>query len=219
MSATVGLLAGVGTAILLSSPLTAWSFESLHGADPDASQEDQDPPRLQYDDPLPRGMPLRRRPALDFEHTEFTPFLGAVLFSSAFEADATYAAGMLVRLPTSLLDDRVGLWVEGVASHVERDLPSYQPDREGNFYLFGGGIDFEVVHTEFVFLRPQVGFLYAYFNDVNELENGFGVTGGLAFGWHWIKFTRSVSISLMPQFVFDSEDWMFLVTVGMGFDF
>ncbi|HXG62527.1 MAG TPA: hypothetical protein VNO22_14240 [Planctomycetota bacterium] len=221
MRSTVGWIASVGAILFLSTPSAAWPFESAaeETSEPTPSQQDQEPPRLHYDDPLPRGMSLRSRPLLNLEHTEFHPFLGAIAFSSAFDADPTYAAGLLLRLPTSILDDHLGLWAEGVVSRVERDLPFYQPDKEGNFFLFGGGVDYEVVHSEFVFLRPQVGFLYSYFNDVNGLENGFGVLGGLSFGWHWIRFTRSVSMTLTPQVVFDGEDWMFLVTLGMGFDF
>ncbi len=217
----LNLWACAGALAVLSVPLSALASDLPEGPDPEEEftpQEEELGP-LRYDDPLPRGKSARRSPFLNLERTEFQPFVGAIAFSSEFEADPTLSAGLLLRVPTSLFDGRIGLWGEAAVSRIERDLPFYQPDKEGNFFLFGGGFDYEVAHGDVFFLRAQVGALYSYFNDVNQVENGFGAVAGLSFGWHWIRFTRNVYMTLNPQLAFDGEDWMLLLNVGMGFDF
>lgn len=201
--------------------LAAWASDLSEPGEPAEKtrpQEEELGP-LRYDDPIPRGRTAGGRPLLDFEHLEFQPFVAGIAFSSEFDADPTLGAGVLLRLPTSLLDGRAGLWGQAAVSHIERDLAFYQPDKEGNFFLFGAGADFEIVHSELVFLRPQLGFLYAWYDDVNQLENGLGIVGGLSLGWHWVKFTRTTYMTFNPQFAYDGEDWILLVSIGMGFDF
>lgn len=209
----------IPAAVLLLTAAAGPLWASEDGESGEGTLQDEELGPLRYDDPLPRRTIHGRRPFLDFEHTEFHPFVSGIAFSSAFDADPTFGAGLLLRLPTSIFDGRVGLWGEVGVSRIERDLPFYYDNPDGAFYMFGGGVDVEVFHNEFVFLRPQIGVLYSDFVDVDGLDNGFGVLGGLSFGWHWIRFTRNVYMTLNPQLAFDGEDWMLLVNVGMGFDF
>jgi len=168
---------------------------------------------------LPQGRQSQQTPFIDFSHFEMGGFAGIADFSSDFEAKATWVVGLSARVPVPGIPGNWGIFAEGFVSYIKRDLPFYYNNRAGTW--FGGevGGDFTFVRDEIWYLRAQAGILYAYWNNVNALDNGIGVLVGVEVGFYWIKHNQNAVVTINPQFTYDGKNWIGLFTIGFSYDF
>lgn len=160
-----------------------------------------------------------RRPFFDFEHSELFFFLGVTQYSSAFDADPSFAGGVQYRLPLPRLGG-LGVFAEGAFSAVDRGLnPAFYDNLEGNFFVFGGGLDYNLVDSERWLLRPQVGALYVRYDDIAGVDDGFGFLLGGMLGVHWVHLGQTVSLVYNPQWLADGDDWILFHNVGINIAF
>lgn len=175
-------------------------------------------PLLPPADPEPQR--FRRPGFFDWEHFEGSAFLGAVHFSGDFEADPSWSAGLLLRVPVPGLPlDHWGIFVEGIASHLDRDLPVIFDNHEDFFYAGVIGADFTFVQEREWFLAAQGGLLYVGYGDIENTEDGAGGLAGLVFGIVLVTSYQTVSLTYNPQFTWDTEDWMMFHHIGIRIDF
>ena len=161
----------------------------------------------------------RRRPFFDFEHSEVFFFLGITQYSSAFDADPSFAAGIQYRVPLPRVGG-LGIFAEAAFSAVDRGLnPTFYDKLEGNFFVFGGGLDYTLVNSERFLLRPQVGALYVLYDDIAGIDDGFGLLLGGMIGVHWVHLGQTVSLVYNPQWLADGDDWILFHNVGINIAF
>jgi hypothetical protein len=167
---------------------------------------------------FPQGRMSSRPPFIDFSKFEMGVFVGGVKYSADFEAGINYVLGLSARVPVPGLG-RFGLWAEAFISYIERDLPFYYNDKAGSWFGIAAGADYTLVKGELGFIRLQAGVMYAYWNDINSLENGMGIIIGVQFGFYWIKNYDKSSVTITPQFHFDGGDHMIFLPLGISVDF
>ena len=174
---------------------------------------------------LPQARPQGRRggaaprPFFDFQHAEFGGWLGIAQFSGEFEADPEFAAGATFRVPLGKLG-YAGLWAEVFFTAVDRDIDStLYSDRDGAVMGAAAGLDYAIVETEKFFVRPQVGFSFVRFGDVEGTDDGLGVVLGAAFGVYVVRLRQNVSLSYNPKLHYDGEDWILFHSVGINVGF
>lgn len=169
---------------------------------------------------LPRqGRMSSKPPFIDFSKWEVGAFAGAVMYSSDFEAGLNYVIGATTRVPVTGLG-QLGIYAEALISYVDRDLPFFYDHRAGSWFGIGIGLDYTLWKGSLGYIRPQVGVLYAYWNGVNSLDNGIGVTVGVQIGLFWVKNNEQTSITFMPQFqMTKGGDYMIFLPIGFLIDF
>ncbi len=160
-------------------------------------------------------------PFLDFDNTELCPFVGAVMFSSAFEADPSFAAGLLVRVPAPglPLSEQFGIFIEGLFSSLSRDLPSYYGSPDGSIFLIGGGLDYEFLPGGSVTLKGQLGAIFTSFGGVDGVDSGPGMMLGAALGYTWPQKKYRITLGYNPQWASDGSDWMMFHLLGVSIGF
>lgn len=168
--------------------------------------------------PAPQGRMSSKPPFIDFSKWELGAFLGAVVYSSDFEAGINYVLGVTTRVPVTGLG-QLGIYAEAWISYVDRDLPFYYDHRAGSWYGIGLGLDYTIWKGTLGYIRPQVGVMYAYWNGVNSLDNGLGITIGVQIGLFWIRNNDRTSVTFMPQFQMQSSDYMIFLPIGFSVDF
>lgn len=173
--------------------------------------------------PQARGQARRgtsaSRPFFDFAHSELGGWIGIAQFSGEFDADPEFAGGVTFRVPLGKLG-YAGLWAGVFFSALERDLdPVLYTDREGTLMGAAAGLDYGIVDTESVFVRPQLGFSFVRFGDVEGTDDGLGVVMGAAFGVYMVRLRQNVSFSYNPQLHYDGEDWILFHAVGINVGF
>lgn len=157
----------------------------------------------------------------DFARSEWGFYVGAVHFSSEFEADPTWALGVAFRVPLGkIFGGKFGLWAEAFVANIERDLPPWvQEDDSGMFYGGAFGADFQFVRSETFLFFAQAGVLYATFGDIAGVDDGFGGVLGLKFGAFTIRRNNQIALIYNPQISYDGEDWFAFHFVGVQVDF
>jgi len=168
--------------------------------------------------PAPQGRMSSKPPFIDFSKWELGGFAGAVMYSSDFEAGLNYILGVTSRVPVTGLG-QLGIYAEAFISYVDRDLPFYYNHRAGSWYGLGLGLDYTLWKGTLGYIRPQIGVLYAYWNKVNSLDNGLGITIGVQVGLFWVRNNDKTSITFMPQFQMQSSDYMVFLPIGFSVDF
>lgn len=167
---------------------------------------------------LPQGRMSSKPPFIDFSKWEIGGFAGAVMYSADFEAGLNYILGVTTRVPVTGLG-QLGIYAEAFISYVDRDLPFYYDHRAGSWYGIGLGLDYTIWKGTLGYIRPQVGVVYAYWNGVNSLDNGLGITIGVQIGLFWIRNNDRTSVTFMPQFQMQSSDYMIFLPIGFSVDF
>jgi len=167
---------------------------------------------------LPQGRMSSRPPFIDFSQLEIGGFIGAVKYSSDFKAKLDWTIGLTTRVPVPGLG-RFGLFAEIFAAYVDRDLPFYYNHRSGTWFGGAIGADYTIWKGELGYIRPQVGVMYAYWHNVNSLDNGIGFVIGLQIGAFWIKNYDRTSVTFTPQFIFQGGDYMIFLPLGFSVDF
>jgi hypothetical protein len=159
------------------------------------------------------------RPFFDFARSEMAGFVGMAQYGGDFEADPGFEGGVLFRVPLPKLGG-AGIFVEGLFGQIDRDIdPLLYQNRDGNYLAGGAGLDYTLVDTERVLIRPQAGMMYVKYDDIDGLEDGFGGLLGVVFGLHWIKTKQTVTVTYNPQWVSDGGDWILFHSLGINVTF
>jgi len=168
---------------------------------------------------LPRQARMAGKPPfIDFSKWEIGAFAGAVAYSADFEAKVSYVIGATTRVPVTGLG-ALGLYAEAFVSYIDRDLPFYYNHRAGTWFGGGLGLDYTIWKGQLGYIRPQVGVMYAYWNGVNSLDNGLGLTVGVQVGLYWVRNSDKTSLTFMPQFHMTKGDYMIFLPFGFSADF
>jgi hypothetical protein len=167
----------------------------------------------------PQGRQSQQTPFIDFSHFEMGGYAGVVAFSSDFDANPTWVAGLTARVPVPGIPGNWGIFVQGFVSHITRDLPFYYQHRAGTWVGGEVGADYTFLKDDVWYLRAQAGALYAWWNNVNALDNGLGILVGVQVGFYWIKHNQSSVVTITPQFTYDGSNWIGFFTVGFSYDF
>jgi hypothetical protein len=168
-----------------------------------------------------RRVKARQEPAfLDFSKFEIGGFVGGAAFSSDFEADPSYVAGINARVPVPGLPlGDWGIWGSILVSYLRRDLPFYYDNRNGHWYGAAIGGDYTFWRDSIFHLRGQLGILYAHWNDIQALDNGIGMLAGMEFGFYWIKNYDKAVFGINPMLSFDGDNYIFMLQLGFHVDF
>ncbi|HEX7898543.1 MAG TPA: hypothetical protein VF950_12335 [Planctomycetota bacterium] len=159
------------------------------------------------------------RPFFDFERAELGGWIGIAQFSGEFEADPEFAAGVIFRVPLGKLG-AAGLWAELLFTAIDRDLDDTLYDElDGAVIALAAGLDYGLVDGESFYVRPQVGFSFVSFGDVEGTDDGLGVVLGAVFGTYVVKLRQTVTFSYNPQLFYDGEDWVLFHAVGFNVRF
>ena len=168
----------------------------------------------------PQGRPPKDRPGfIDFSHFEMGGYVGVVAFSSDFEADPSFVAGITARVPVPGIPGNWGIFAQAFVSYVSRDLPFYYDNKSGTWYGAEVGGDFTFIRDEVWYLRAQAGILYANWNGVNALDDGVGLLLGVQIGFYWIRHNQNAVVTINPQFSYDGSNWLGFFTIGFSYDF
>jgi len=153
---------------------------------------------------------------------EVAVHFGMAAFSSEFEADPEFAAGVSVRfaLPwfsktvVSLDEASIGMFIDFTFSSISRDIPTLK-EQDGTLIFFTVGLDFDAYKDETWVIRPQLGLQYGNFGGVTDLDNGIALLLGVEVG---IRLSDQFRLFVNPQ-VGIGEDMVFFLPLGVGISF
>jgi hypothetical protein len=156
------------------------------------------------------------------ESFEVAAHFGLAAFSSEFEADPEFAAGLSVRaaLPwfsktvLGLDEASFGLFVDFTFSSIDRDIPTLK-EPDGSLIFFTVGLDFTAYKDETWVIRPQLGLQYGNFGGVTDLEDGIALLLGVEAG---IRLSDQFRVFVNPQ-VGIGEDMVFFLPLGVAYSF
>src|SRR5688572_1850102 len=145
-----------------------------------SKRQQEDDMRDEYRRADYRRVKARNEPDfIDFSRFEVGGFAGGVAFSNDFEADPSYVAGLMARVPVPGIPlGDWGIWGSVMISYISRDLPFYYAEKSGNWYGVSVGGDYTFWRDSIWHLRGQLGILYAHWNDIQALDNGIGILAG-----------------------------------------
>ena len=178
-------------------------------------------PRLRAPPPAPttRGA----TGLLDLERLEGNAWAGLLGFSSDYDSDPKFAAGVLVRAPSPLLSrslfgmerDDLGLFVQAGAGSLDRDVDTTD-STQGAVLLGSLGVDYAFVRDASWLLLAQGGLQYVGITDVASADDGIGfVLGGLG-GY---AVTDRLRLTFNPQLIVGNGDYLWLASLGLHFAF
>jgi len=204
---------------------------ALAGAIPAAAQ---DPATQEKPKPAPEQEPPPTPPVVqeegpkrdffDFEKLELMPRLTLVSYSSDFDADPEFGAGILLRAPLPWLSQDVlglkeadlGAFLSATVSRLDRDDDDVpDADADGTVFFLALGLDYGLYRDESFFVAAQLGVEYAHFGSIDETDSGTGLLLGLSAG---LQFVEGLWVTLNPQ-VSIGEDPVFFVHLGVTIAF
>jgi hypothetical protein len=156
------------------------------------------------------------------ESWEVAAHFGFCAFSSEFEADPEFSAGLSVRAAMpwfsktvlGLDEASIGLFLDFTFSSIDRDIPVLK-EPDGTLIFFTVGLDFTVYKDETWVIRPQLGLQYGHFGGVTDLDNGIAVLLGVELG---VSFAEGWRVFFDPQ-VGIGEDMVFFLPLGVAYSF
>jgi hypothetical protein len=186
-----------------------------------SKRQQEDDMRDEYRRADYRRVKARNEPDFfDFSRFELGVFAGGAAFSNDFEADPSYVAGVLARVPVPGLPlGDWGIWGSLMISYINRDLPFYYSAKSGNWYGVSVGGDYTFWRDRIFHVRGQLGILYAHWNDIQALDNGIGVLAGVEFGFYWIKNNDKAVFGINPQLSYDGENSIMMLQLSFHVDF
>jgi hypothetical protein len=150
--------------------------------------------------------------------------LGLIAFSSDFEADPAFAAGISGRAALPWFSKTVlglekplfGLFADFTVSSISRDISTLK-ETDGTLIFFTVGLDITAYQDETFVIRPQMGLQFGHFGGVSDLDNGvaflLGAEGGVTFAEGFRAFFN-------PQVTFgQGGDMIFFLSVGVAYSF
>jgi hypothetical protein len=212
------LLAPAGETLEIDAPLPT-NLNLWTNAEREFELELRDPSMISLA-ALPQGRRTSQPPFIDFSHLEAGGFVGLVDYSAKFKASASFVGGANVRVPVPGLPlGEWGIWGEAFLGYISRDLPFYYTSQSGSWFGAAVGGDYTIVRGEVMYLRAELGVLYAYWNGVNSLDNGMGALAGIQAGFYWIRNYTKAVFTITPQLSYDGKSWIAFVTMGFQVDF
>ena len=174
-------------------------------------------------DPLDPPQVDRRRASTLEGLSEFDVTLrgGMVLFTGDFQSDPEPCVGLLLRTPvpwfSRALGGRLGLFLSGTASSIEREAePAFQ-EPKGDLLFGEAGLDLAVATGKSFTLSLQAGGQYADYGDVSRLDNGFGLLTGARTG---VRVVGNAWLTYDFECVFvQNQDLLLFNFLGLAFGF
>lgn len=192
--------------------------------------------------PLPRAMALQEPaqdpappleppaapqgdPALvDLDWLELHPGIGFAVYSDEYLADPGAALTLLAHAPLPWLSpasdptgEYFGVFASVSFATIDRDLSSTVDHRKGTALFASIGMDYSLVRDGTWIVLARAGLLYAYYNDIADLNSGPGFMAGLTAG---IQITGKMGLTYSPDFLFgDSGSLIVINTLGLLIQF
>lgn len=149
---------------------------------------------------------------------------GVVAFSGDFESDPQAYGLLHLRAPLPWLSryvlgfdcDILGLFAQGGAGRLDRDLDPAPPVADDTLLLGAMGLELSLVPEDAWRLRLQGGAGYVDFGDVAGVDSGAAGLLGLHAG---VALTESLWLTALPQAYFGGEDEMFTLSLGISVSF
>ena len=159
---------------------------------------------------------LMDAPRYTVDRLELTPFLGMLLYSSAWEADPAFSFGVQALLPLPGIMDGFGAFAQISVSRLERDIDTLT-DKDDRAFFATIGADYTFIQKKTFRAHVQTGLLYGSFGKVSDTEDGtsfiLGVSGSL-------KLSKGLWLSYNPQFgLADDSEWLFFHHLGLSITF
>jgi hypothetical protein len=190
--------------------------------------EDEEAKARQQEDPKPqRPGPQEVQPraggVVDFEWLEIQPRVGMGLFSKEYHINASPAFGVELRAPVTLLSpssnptgDYLGLWLELTGIMGKRTLKPEVDKPSGLIMATTLGLDYTFYRDETWMLMARAGIQYVMYGGISDLKNGYGPMIGITAG---AAITRSISLTVAPEFLMGKSDFIILGLVGLAIQF
>lgn len=184
-------------------------------------QEDPTPQRPT--EPVPAPVEEAGTPWIDFDWLELGVRVGMAIFSDEFHIDPSPAFVIEGRAPLPWLSpssnpdgDFFGAFAQLSFAVIERTIEPEVDKPSGAAIMLTLGVDYSILRNTTWMILVRAGFVYATYGGVTDLEDGMGLMGGLTVG---LTVSRSVSITLAPEYVFGDGDNVMMGTVGVSIGF
>ncbi len=184
------------------------------------AQEEQPQPRPQ--EPAPAAGDAHD--VFDFGRVQAAARIGFIAFSTDFESDPQFVAGLGARVDWLWMSrdvlgfdrDAIGLYADLSFSRIDRDL-DFLDEHAGTCVFFGFGVDFTAFEDETFFIRGQAGLQFGYFGGVDETDSGVAGVLGLDAG---VKVAENMAIVFNPQIAFgNGGDQVYFINFGFQYRF
>lgn len=225
----LGLLAGPDE--LAGGPSGAGRNEALAdlerriGGDTPASEK-----KPQQEDPTPQrpSGPVAApeepsTPFIDFDWLELHVRVGMAIFSKEFHIDPSPAFVIEGRAPIPWLSpssnpdgDYFGAWAALESAVIKRTIEPAVDKPSGMLLGLSAGLDYTILRNTTWMILAKVGVMYATYGGVTDLNDGIAPVAGLTLG---LTVSRSVAITLAPEYILGDGDNIILGTVGIAIDF
>jgi len=183
-------------------------------------QEDPTPQRPTEPVPAPEepGTPL-----IDFDWLELHVRIGMAVFSKEFHIDPSPAFAIEGRAPIPWLSpswnpdgDYFGAFAQLSFMVIKRTIEPEVDKPNGAAIALTVGLDYTILRNTTWMILVRAGVMYATYGGVTDLEDGMGPMVGATLG---LTVSRSVSITVAPEYVFGDGDNMIMGMVGIAIDF
>jgi len=194
----------------------------------DEDEESAEAKAKQQEDPTPQRPGVQElQPnaggVLDLEWLELQHRVGMGLFSKDYHINASPAFGVELRAPVTLLSpssnptgDYLGLWLELTGILGRRTLTPTVAKPSGLIFGATLGLDYTFYRNETWLLMVRAGIQYVSYGGISDLNNGYGPMIGITAG---AAITRSISLTIAPEFLMGKSDYIIVGLVGLAIQF
>jgi hypothetical protein len=186
--------------------------------------------RRQQEDPRPQRpqdpvQPLEppSAPWVDFDWLELHVNAGMAMFSKTYHINPSPAFGVQGRAPMPWLSpsdnpdgDYFGAFGELDVAMIKRTIQPSVAKPSGAMFALTLGVDYTVFRNTTWLVLVRAGFQYASYGGVTDLHDGIAPVVGLTGGF---TISRSVSITISPEYILGKSDSIILGLVGVAIDF
>lgn len=127
---------------------------------------------------------------LDLRKVDVEPHASMLLFSEDFHADPALGGGLSIHFPMPWLSRKVfglshddfGLFIDGTAATMERDLIPEVEEPDGMAFFLGAGLDYALLKGETFQVAARLGVQYGNFGGISDSDDGIAALPGLSAG-------------------------------------
>jgi hypothetical protein len=195
--------------------------------DPDKVEKRE---RRQQEDPRPQRPETSLQPVepksadwIDFDWLELQAGAGMAMFSKVFHIRPSPCFAIAGHAPVPLLSpadnpdgDYFGAYAELDVAMIKRTIQPSVAKPSGALLALTVGADYTILRNSTWLLLVRAGFQYATYSGVTDLKDGIAPVAGLTAG---LSISRSVTITLTPEYILGKKDSIILGTVGVTIDF
>lgn len=203
--------------------------DALLARSPDEEDEAAEEKEKQQEDPTPQR-PSQDLTAtseasgvVDFDWLEMQPRVGMALFSKIYHINASPCFGVEFRAPVTFLSpasnptgDYFGVWGQLTGIIGKRTIMPAVAQPSGVILMMTLGVDYTLIRDETWLVLVRAGFQYCTYGGITDLKDGVAPVVGLTAG---LAISRSLSITLAPEFVLGKSDYIILGMLGLGIQF